>query len=46
MAEYVDDSEVETELTVKVSLAYAEFYLTPEAARKLRDDLNHILNRV
>lgn len=46
MAEYIDDSQIEVELTVKVSMDYDEYYLTPDAARKLRDELNNFLNLV
>lgn len=46
MAEFIGVGETEVQLTIKISLDYEEFYLTQEAARELRDELNSILNRV
>lgn len=46
MAEYVDDSMLDVELIVKVTIDYEDYYLSPEAAKKLGDELNAILNRM
>jgi hypothetical protein len=46
MAEFIGIDEVETELAVRVSLNYEEFYLSREAAESLRDELTSILNRL
>lgn len=40
MAEFISADEVEVEGTVKVTLNYEDYYLSTEAARKLRDELH------
>ena len=46
MAELVDSGLITVEAVVKVTIDYDEVYLTQDAAKELRDELNIFLNRM